>query len=244
MCDTFKLLKDFFPYEEAYSMYNRDYIEVNLKNIILSGYFHGEFIPISKINLQKDAIKLGWDWHEDPWLKETVKDKLSLGQSIVENGTYYPIVVSPIGNSSQLYVIEGHHRIMSLKLLSHFGTINDDFKVFCLISPYDFTTYREYCNTLNEKTLSYRELIINQKNCEKILNNSIIINILHNHFSCSGYKIIDNYVVEKSTSNCFDILNAMTKFSMLLRDLFYIYRDIQPNRIINNEQEYLKWIKI
>jgi len=237
------LMKNYFSLNQTYLMYCNDYIETNLKNVLLSGDVIGKFIPLKDLNLQKDVVNLGWGWHEDQWLKETKYNKLDLGKSIIKNGTYYPITVSKIKNDDKLYVFEGNHRIMSLKMLVMTGEIDENFKMFCLILPTNFETYSEYCNHRNS-VFAYRDIMVHQHNFDKILDNKIILNILHNQAKLYGDKMINDYVIEKHTNNCFDILFAMTGFSKILRDLLYIYKEIKPSKIINDEQEYKKWITI
>lgn len=231
-----------YTVEQIQSMYTDDYINFNLKNLLLSGNVEYEFIPIKDLNVRNDVAQVSWrDCQDDPFLAEYTEDKINLGLDIVENGTYWPFITS-MQDDGNLYVYEGNHRIISLKLCAFNGYIDENFKVFCIKAPYDwkeFKTARLYEETLTPFDIHFvlenrygSELIVNdfiyEKVCEDIIN--------------KGGKLVSDYTGEITVYKNIDILFGASVYPLYLRDLIFEYTDvIKPSSIINNEEEFDGW---
>ena len=231
--------------EQVYYMYNEDYINVNLKNIIKSGVLKAEFISIKDLKIRPRISHRAWKYFDkDPYLRDIYDDKLKLGKSIVEIGTYYPFIVAPMTqDDDSLYVFEGNHRIMSLKLLSMEGVLDDNFKVLCLILPTDFYTFQQ---TYQYKQLSspvqYRYVMDDIYGLDIFKNDDLMQKTL-NQIKSNNEVLLDNYTVESVATHVYQIFRSIHTYPLFLRDLIYCHNNkILPSPVINDENEFKEWI--
>lgn len=234
-----------FTMEQVNEMYNEDYINFNLKNAILYGGMKAEFIPIKDLNIRPHITKKTWKYFvSDPYLAESSDDKLKLGRSILKMGTWWPFLVSPVDSTSdRLYVCEGNHRIISLKLLAMYGEITDNYKVFCIHIPSNYEAYK------NEKMFDklknpviIRCILENVYGCEVIHNNDILQKVLQK-IKDNGDKLINPYTIETEVTIMKDLMFGLHSYPLFLRDLFYIFNNsIKPSKIINNEETFKRWL--
>lgn len=234
-----------FTKEQVYKMYNEDYINFNLKNAILYGGLKAEFIPIKDLNIRPHITKKTWKYFvSDPYLADASDDKLKLGRSIVEMGTWWPFLVSPVDYSSDsLYVCEGNHRIISLKLLAMYGEIPEDFKVFCIHIPSNYEAYKnEKMFDKLENPVSIRCILENVYGCEVIHSNDILQKVLQK-IQKNGDKMINPYTIETKVNIMKDLMFGLHSYPLFLRDLIYMFdNQIKPNEIINNENAFKRWL--
>jgi hypothetical protein len=73
-------------------------------------------------------------WRYDPYLEAARDDKTRLGRSILENGTYWPLVLTDGG-----YVSEGCHRVHSARLLDERGEWPRERRLLSIIYPEELT---------------------------------------------------------------------------------------------------------
>lgn len=240
-----KIIETYFSFEQVSKIYNEDYIGFNLKNLLLSGIIKGKFISIKDLYIRPEVMQFPWGtYKEDPYIIEAKDDKLMIARSIVKIGTFHPFLVSPIGcNTSKLYVFEGNHRIISLKLLAMFGEISDDFKVFCLIP----NTRRYYGE--NDLDYSIFNLPVKFKYIiDDVFGNDILTikeyeNNIINYIKMQNWKFVNDYIVEAETYNIDFLIEWLICYPRYLRDLIFTYnKDLLPSKIINDESEFNRWL--
>jgi hypothetical protein len=93
----------------------------NLKVLSKSPNYHVDMLSIK--NIPGVDMKESWNTMGDKYLVSTANDHRNLGKSIIENGTYWPLVVRDDKNGKRL--TEGGHRHTSLSLLINDGYIDD-----------------------------------------------------------------------------------------------------------------------
>ena len=241
-----------YPYRRDYSleevkrMYEEDYIGVNLRNIIKTGIIKAEFIPIKDLNIRSTITQKTWrQFVNDPFLHDAHDDKLKLGRSIMEIGTWYPFVVAPMSkDDNKLYVFEGNHRIVSLKLLAMSGEISEDFKVMCLRLPLNFKTYKLVCKDIVlPSPVKYRYILEDMYGCDLLVSDELLKKTL-NAIKEDGEVMVNDYTVEATTTLMSDILGVVHAYPIFLRDLIYLHDSkVKPSPIINNEEVFKKWIE-
>ena len=206
-------------------MYYNDYINFNLKNIIKSKNFRFEFVSLDELNIRPIISQKNWaHFSTDPFLSTMTKDKFLLGQDILEHGMYYPFIACYIDNKA--YVMEGNHRIQSLKLLKNNGIIKEDKKFLCL-----FIEDKDLCqNNYNIllKTPVYLRHNIHAEYCDEILNNQISLNTLKEKIKNEGGVFINDYTYEKLATKVSDVIMTTHYYPLWIRDLIYYYKDEYP----------------
>jgi hypothetical protein len=117
--------------EDLYFMYN-SYINYNLRNLLNLSVFEFSWEHPSKIKNRDFDIEENWVIQDntDMYLRQTEENKVNLGLDILENGTYWPIVVEVI--DGDLYVYEGNHRAFAIKKMVETGDWPEDKKVLCM----------------------------------------------------------------------------------------------------------------
>lgn len=235
-----------YSLEQVKEMYYEDYINFNLRNTILNGVLEARFIPIKDLNIRPRITQRTWKYFvNDPYLKDIHDDKLKLGRSILEMGTWYPFVVAPMTkDDDKLYVFEGNHRIISLKLLAMTGEISEDFKVMCLVLPTDYYTFKEETNYITlPSPVKYRYILEDVYGCD-ILADNVLLSKALNKIRESNEKLINDYTVEATGTKMSDIISVVHAYPLFLRDLIYLHDSkVLPSKIINNEEEFKKWIQ-
>lgn len=240
-------VKRYFTPEQVLEMYNEDYINFTLKNIIKGGgYVSARFIPLKDINIYVHSLDKNWSYfHNDQFLTDSDTDKRLLGQDIYENGTYWPVVVAPLVNdtSGNLYCFEGTHRVVSLKLNQLEGRIPEDFKILCLCYSDNYEVMLSARRFISLKTpLRVRSVV------EVLYGNNVII-------SDDAYKeaistciqdrgsVKNEYTLEWEARSVGDSIFAAQTYPHWLRDLIYPIRNIvKPSRVLNNETLFQEWL--
>ena len=234
--------KNNFSISEVYDMYNNDYIGFNLKNLILSKNVIAKFTPLKELNLRDSHIE--WNIEsKDPFLEETSDSHIHLGLDIIKNGTYWPIILDQ--SNSGLYVLEGSHRVVSLKMCQKLGYIDDDFKLFTLYMPYNKDVFDRGLFDFEEiNPVEMRFVLEVRYNNEIVVNKDMYIEVCNDVIKNNG-KIVNSYTGQIKFSKRGDIVFGRDIYPMFLRDLIYENKNmVKPNIVINDEYEYSKWIEI
>ena len=233
-----------YSVEDVFNIYNNDYINFTLKNIILTNNVKYGFFKIKDLNIFEERYDIPWrDVLGDPFLQETHNKKINLGLDIIKNGTYWPFIVSP-ENNEDLYVHEGNHRILSLKICQEKGYIDNDFKVFCIIPPYKYNKYNILDFFKEIQTPYFGRFIIENMYGEDWLKNDFNKNYTVNKIISSGGRLVNGYTGEIKMNKVADIAFCLLSYPLYLRNIIYEYRNyIKPNRIINDENVFNEWIK-
>lgn len=227
-----------FSCEDILKMYNDHYINFNLKNLYSSRNVEFSFIPIKYLNIDENINGSPWSIYDgDPFIKEYLDKKINLGLDIIKNGTYWPIVVTEKFN--KLYVQEGNHRVISLKLCSYNGYIDENFEILCIRIPYDWENFKIYERIKNPFNIRFE---LENRYGSEYLNNEYIYNAICQDIINKGGRIIDNYTGQITVYNKIDIAFCIMAYSLFLRDLIYNYQDIiKPSAIINNKDLFANW---
>lgn len=235
-----------YSIEQIVHMYHEDYINVNLKNIIKYGIISARFISIKNLKIRPRISHRAWKYFDkDPYLKDTYDDKLKLGRSIMKIGTYYPFIVAPMSkDNDELYVFEGNHRIMSLKLLAMEGEIDEDYKVMCLVLPTDFYTWQEtYQNKKLDIPVKYRYILDDVYGLDIFTNKELMDKVLK-QIDRNNEKLLDNYTVESTATRISQIFRSIHTYPLFLRDLIYVSNNqVCPSEVINNENKFKEWLE-
>ena len=235
-----------FSLNDVHKMYNDDYINFNLKNFIKSNNLNCGFIPLSDIRIRSHMFNKNWNYfHSDPYLTDSNFDKLKLGRDVVNNGTYWPLIVAPQFNDKpdQMYVFEGNHRVMSLKLLQMEGEIPDDFKVFCIRYNQNYEMlqcegrYKEFINSFKMRAII--ELVYG----DEVITNNVVLQKVIQELKNNGDSLVDEYTIETTGYNYDDGFIALQSYAHFLRDLIYNHKDsISPSIYLNDPIAYEEWI--
>lgn len=152
----------------------------------------------------------------DYFLNYYKKNKINLGKDIIKNGTFWPIFLC------NNYLMEGFHRVYSLKLLKDVMDFDKNF--LCLNIPYDLNNF-----------LSNKEILINMVDLEHPL---------------KYYKLnLSNQIILDESKNSYVILMEILKFSgdFLNNCIFEINKKypnyIKPSLILNDEKLFEKYLK-
>lgn len=241
-----QLIKRDYSIEQIKDIYYGDYINFNLKNIAVSKVLDVKFVLLKDLTLDTNITEVRWDsFFTDPFLKQMGNDKLVLGRDIVKRGTYYPITVSNYQNTDgKTTVLDGKHRVMSLKLLQFMGEIPDDFKMLCIYIPEDCNNFKEgNVNKIIDFSVKTRH-IFETKYGSAVINDVLIKNKAMENETSSGGIFKNDYTIEFETNEVSDLIFGIHSYPLWTRDLIFPYSElIEPSIIINNEEEFLKWIK-
>jgi hypothetical protein len=234
-------IKRMFSHEDIYNMYNRDYINVNLKNICTSGVFKVEYVYLKDLKMKTRVNEVRWEsFFTDPFLKEMGKDKLILGRDIMKRGMYYPFTC--IEDEEGLTVFDGQHRITSLKLLQFLGEIPDDFRVLCIFIPKADQGYKD--GNLS-RTVDYQvttRSVFESKYGYEVVNDKMVRDKAIKSVLDRGGRMIDDFTLEWETNKVSEIVYGIHVYPLWVRDLIYpIQEIIVPNPVIYNEEEFIKW---
>ena len=77
MCYSSQLFKRYYSEDAVKKIYNEDYINFNLKNILKSGFLKAEFIPIKDLKIRSHLLYRPWGhFFSDPYLFDYDDDKI------------------------------------------------------------------------------------------------------------------------------------------------------------------------
>lgn len=235
-----------YSVDDIHRMYNDHYINFNLKNFIKSENFRCSFRYLRDLNIRTHTLNKNWNYfHGDPFLLDVHENKLDLGRDILNNGTYWPVVISPIHDNrpDKFYVFEGGHRVVSLKLLALEGEVPDDFKILCLEFPCDYNilSVEQMYFPLKNKFL-IRGSLETLYGCNILVDENKLKEV-YQAIETDGNKLIDDYTLEYTANNYEAMIDGTQIYPHYLRDLIYTVREeIKPSPIINDEKIFRNWI--
>ena len=231
--------------QEALDIYYNDYLNFNLKNVLRSNNnINIEFLPLDKLILDEDIMVKDWEGcFQDPFLDAYDYDKIALGKSILEKGTYFPCMVFLDYDMEYYHVREGNHRVASLKLCQLMGLVPDNFKICCIILPRDLGV-NVFTNTYNYNLLKplKARYILECFWTPKVIEDQEYLEIVKKNLKEQEHELLNDYLVEYKITTYMGLFEAIHAFPLFLRDLFFHYENIKPALIINDENEFKKWL--
>lgn len=233
-----------YSVEDISNIYHEDYINFNLKNIIDNNIFRVEFVKIKDLVVRTSISETRWDsFFTDPYLKDMGNDRLALGRDIIKRGSYYTVTVSEFQDPEhRITVLEGNHRILSLRLLQSIGELSDDFKMLCIFMPEDCNNYLD---GHIEKEIDFKvktRHIIENKYGSNIIRDPLLMSKAKERELSMGAVFVNDYTFEFETNKVSDLIFGIHAHTIWLRDLIFpITNLIEPSKIINDENAFLKW---
>lgn len=235
-------VKRIFSNEDILNMYNRDYINCNIKNIVKSGVLEVKYTLLKDIKTNPRIAGERWEsFFTDPYLKEMGENKLTLGRDIIKRGQFFPFTVSK-DKDGIVTIFDGQHRIISLKLLQFYGEIPDDFKVLCIYIHDQDSNYKDGTITRQvEEYVTTRQVFETKYGSEVIIDDFIKTRAMESIIKNGGI-FIDDFTIEWQTKSLSEIIFGIHAYPLWIRDLIYpIPEMVKPNPIIYNEEAFLKW---
>jgi len=237
-----------YTFKELETMYYEHY-KYNLKGILDNNTeLSFKWMKLSDINVRQHMLNMSWEkFFTDPYLKDSADDRLKLGMDILKNGTFYPIVVSTSKRyNDKLYVFEGNHRILSLKLLQFEGIIPEDFRILTIYAPDDYFSYkRNYSHVPLKSPIMQRHPLetryvgyaVNPKS-KDILNKLIIED--------EGV-LIDSKNVQIPILTQQEFMDSTQIYPHWIRDIAFKFKEenlnLKPLDIINDFECFKDWVK-
>lgn len=207
-----------YKYSDIKNFYENFYL-FNIKQLCNIGFYYDWRKIEDVLCCEQKKINNGRNFEiysqRDYFLNYYKKNKINLGKDIIKNGTFWPLFLC------DNYLMEGFHRVYSLKLLKDITEF--DKKFLCLNIPYDLNIY------LSNKNLLDLEDLENPINYYKV--------------DLSGSVILDK------TKNSYTIFMETLKFSgdFLNNRIFQINKEypnyIKPNPVFNNEKLFEQFLK-
>jgi hypothetical protein len=207
-----------YKYSDIKNFYENFYL-FNIKQLCNIGFYYDWRKIEDVLCCEQKKINNGQNFEiysqRDYFLNYYKKNKINLGKDIIKNGTFWPLFLC------DNYLMEGFHRVYSLKLLKDITEF--DKKFLCLNIPYDLNIY------LSNKNLLDLEDLENPINYYKV--------------DLSGSVILDK------TKNSYIIFMETLKFSgdFLNNRIFQINKEypnyIKPNPVFNNEKLFEQFLK-
>lgn len=236
------------PYteEQVANIYYKDYLNTNLANCLFSNnsnIFEYKFLTLDQITLRPNIAAKNWDtYFHDPFLKSAARDKLQLGKSILEKGTYFPIQVLPNPDGYTYSIREGNHRIYSLKIAQMYDLVPEDFKILAIILPY--TLFVRDGIPAHDKFL--KESIPVRYNIDPVwgtgtLNDPEYLERVKLSIKNERGVFINDYTVENMINSAYEGFQSLHIYPIFLRDLFYKYPNIKPSGINTSPELFEKW---
>lgn len=236
-----------YTVDQVTNMYNNDYINFNLKNLFQTDLVIPMFLSLDDINIREEELKVASEWYlesEDPFLKDTFDNRVNLGLDIINRGTYWPIIATYDSNNS-IYVLEGIHRIVSLKMCQKLKYIDGNFKVFTICIPYDKQQIDsgQFFN-IKVSPVKMRFILEVVYDNKLIVDTSLYDRVVFDVENQTGGGILNEYTGEWILDDRMQIFFHMDMYPMFLRDLIHKYNTIKPNPIFNNQSLFNEWVEL
>lgn len=235
------------PYtkEQVEEMYYKHYLDINIKNILKhpDKHFTWKFIPLQDLELRVEVMSKNWSNHfYDPFLEEYEDEKTKLAESIMNQGTYFPIQVTANEDWKTYTVREGNHRIASLKLGQLYGIVPEDYKILCfVVEHFNYSAAEKTINGLLSEPL-YGCQNIDPVFGSVVYSNKNYYDKIKNSIKSNGYEMLNDYTFLMSTTQMKEAYDYIYIYPLFLRDLFYKYPEIKPAKVLNDETLFKEWI--
>ena len=205
-----------YTYNEIKKIYYNHYM-YNIYQLINKTNYSYNFLSIDEMQLYYDGSDFKKNnLFNDKFLSEFSLNKMELALDILQKGTYWPFFTC-----ENNLIIEGSHRVYSLKLYDNFSKIHNKF--LCINTPFTLTKFN------NEK--------------ESLLNNIDLKQPV------PFYKLDKDKLIKTETNNSYIIHQNIFKIGALFLNnaIFEInkkYKNfIIPNKILNNKYYFSDFLK-
>ncbi|MFW6007781.1 MAG: hypothetical protein ACOCP8_00840 [archaeon] len=230
-------------YEKICKFYNEYFINWNLKIFYKIIGENIKWMNINDININDKTLD---QWNDkddkfvyDIWLDNMKDNKMELGLDILKNGTYWPFTISDNNNK----VLEGKHRIYSIKLLYKEGIWPENKKLFTIRFPDKIAlTVKDF----HQKNIVDSSLKINPIKMYCSFSNGLNKHIKKKFVKNNIVDVFDNkniHLIE--INNLHELYHIIIVFPTFFRDyMFNLKKEgkmVKPNHVINNEEIFNKW---
>lgn len=231
--------------DDVLAYYNEHYIH-NLRNILEVEDIYFEWVSIDDMEIREQALEFSWfNYFDDGFVAESFSDRTKIARDIIENGTYWPLVVMKGEKTFTIY--EGSHRIISAKLMQASGEW-DGRKFLCMVS-------KEEVPSMQGGPVGFKKLPRKMRARAPYIckfydfgyindsNRSAIMDIMKDR----NIVFIDDKkeIIEYDIYTYSELLQSTQSFPHWLRDLFYHFKEdgvvIKGNEIINSEKAFEDW---
>jgi hypothetical protein len=237
--------------EEIEKFYNEHYM-YNLRQLYMSKDPTFQFVwkTIDELNIRSEILSKSWlHYFDDNYLIESSRDKTQLAKDVLENGTYWPLVIGNIPESGddKLYVFEGNHRVLSAKLLQLEGGWDNNRKFLCLQVGKDY--YEKKQLNWVEAAQAYpmpKPVSVRVPCILRYDNRDIESDFVRYDKAAFDITDIDEDTIQFEIDHYNEYISAIQAYPHWLRDILYDYKQktgsiIVPNEVINNEDKFNEW---
>lgn len=208
--------KNIYSFSDIKNIYNSQYL-FNIFQLLTKTNYTFNFLTVEDMLLIEDDLNKPL-LNKDSFLQTWDKDKLFLAKDILSKGTYWPFIVTKNNE-----VIEGRHRLYSLKLYDKYYK-KIPIKFLCIKMPWDLNEWYNLNFLMNNVDLST---------------------------PVKYYKLNENPLAlnKESTNNSCLIYQSLYKISnILLNNAIFVinkkYKNfILPNPLLNNEELFNDFLK-
>lgn len=236
--------------QKVYEFYDT-YINYNLVNAFKLDKVKFNWRSIDELNIRTRILDRSWvTYFKDEYLAESARDRTKLALDILENGTYWPLVTAVSPEDGLLYVYEGNHRVISAKLAAIEDKWPKDRKFLCMELGGYYGDFKLVDNQIAlEKPILQRFPFAGLYDTEAYVTDEIRENVMA-QMNDEGAAFVDkdNEIVQKEIYTYTEFMHSNQIFPHWLRDILYKFREengktIKPSKIINDENEWNKWVQ-
>ncbi len=236
--------------EKIYEFYDT-YLNYNLVNAFNLDKVKFNWKTIDELNIRTRILDRSWvTYFKDDYLAESARDRTKLALDILENGTYWPLVTAVSPDDGLLYAYEGNHRVISAKLAAIEGKWPKDKKFLCMELDGYYGDFKLVDNQVAlEKPLLQRFPFAGIYDTEAYISEEVRENVMAQMKDDEAIFVDeDNEIVQKQIYTYTEFMHSNQIFPHWLRDILYKFREengriIRPNKIINDENEWNKWLE-
>jgi hypothetical protein len=234
-----------YSYEDVIYMYD-EYVEFNLVQMMKVFNFSMGWFKIEDLELRGTLLKRSWkNYYGDGFLADSANDRTLLAKDIVENGTYWPLLVET-GEGKGYIIQEGNHRIISSKLLQLEGGWPEDKEYLSKIVYGDYPALKKPQQQLVlDYPIKQRIPFVTKFPGAKRDNPYIAEYMKENDIRFVDDKRI---MIEIEADTYEEFLGYNQMVPHYLRNVIYEFRnekdiDIPTHKVINNKEEWGKWVR-
>ena len=223
--------------QQVCDMYYNDCLNINFRALLSSGYFEYKIIKLKDLYVRPNVCVDDWFGVTDNIsLLNTRHNKLSLGEDVLKNGSYWIFGISWRDEVNGWIIRHGNHRIVSLKLLQAKGLIPDDFKIVAIVLNEKFL--EDYKNNDKNKVTLLDNPVKIRYNKDVLENKVLYKSVYDNNLS---FKEINEFTVETEINNLYDLFFSYHSYTLYLRNLL-VEHNIPPTKMFINPNEFERWL--